>query len=392
MSRRAGSEGKDADASGGGSGAGRAPEADPPLAVRLRERILGEGPLTFREWMSAALYDERGGYYQRRGVERWGRGGDYRTSPERSTLFAATFARHFTKLHEELGRPPVLHLVESGGGSGRFAHGVLRTLRRDAPDVFDSLRYVFDEAGADSRERAAALLSPFAGRVEFRRASELTRPLDAAVVFSNELLDALPAHRVMMRGGLLRESYVGLGGDGDGFVFVEGEPSTPHLAEHFRRLGVTLAEGQAAEVNLDAGEWVRRAAGMVGRGFVVTVDYGDEAAGLYGEPHRRAGTLRAFRRHGLVEDVLGDPGGQDLTTTVNWTQVVAEGEAAGLKALSLERLDGFLLRAGLVEQLELESAHAAGEAEVAALRLDAREMILPGGMASHFQVLVQKKG
>jgi SAM-dependent MidA family methyltransferase len=136
---------------------------------------------------------------------------------------------------------------------------------------------------------------------------------------------------------------------------------------------------------------VRRAAEVVERGFVVTVDYGDEAVRLYGAPHRREGTLRAFRRHELIEDVLGDPGEQDLTTTVNWTQLIAEGEAAGLKTLALERLDAFLLRAGLIEQLELESARAAGEADVAALRLDAREMILPGGMASHFQVLVQKK-
>ncbi|HEX8503079.1 MAG TPA: SAM-dependent methyltransferase [Pyrinomonadaceae bacterium] len=366
------------------------PEAPAPtLAARLRERILRGGPLTFRDWMEAALYDERGGYYQTR-AERWGRAGDYRTAPERGPLFAATFARHFSKLHEELGRPDPFYIVEAGGGAGRFAHGVLGVLRRDAPEVFGSLRYVFDEAGADSRERAAALLAPFAGRVEFRRASEITRPPDAAIVFSNELLDALPVHRVTARGGLLRESYVGVD-DGGAFVFLEGEPSTPRLAGHFRRLGVTLAEGQTAEVNLDAGDWLRRAAGLVGRGFVLTVDYGDEAAGLYGAPHRFAGTLRAFRRHEFVEDVLRDPGEQDLTTTVNWTQLAAEGEAAGLKTLSLERLDAFLLRAGLVEQLELESALAAGESELAALRLGAREMILPGGMASHFQVLVQEK-
>ncbi|HEY0174151.1 MAG TPA: SAM-dependent methyltransferase [Pyrinomonadaceae bacterium] len=363
----------------------------PTLAERLRQKIRSEGPVTFREWMSAALYDERGGYYRRRGVERWGRGGDYRTAPERGALFAATFARHFSKLHEELGLPERFHILEQGGGAGRFAHGVLSTLRRDAPRVFDSLVYVFDEAGADSRERAAALLSPFGGRVEFRRASEITGPFDEAVVFSNELLDAFPVHRVTTRGGRLREAYVGLSEDGGGFVFVEGEPSTPRLAEHFRRLGVTLAEGRSAEVNLDAGEWLGRAAEIVGRGFVVTVDYGDEAAGLYGAPQRRDGTLRAFRRHELVDDVLADPGEQDLTTTVNWTQAVADGEAAGLKKVSLERLDAFLLRAGLVEQLELESAHASGEADLAALRLDAREMILPGGMASHFQVLVQRK-
>lgn len=365
-------------------------EAAASLSARLRERIVETGPLTFRDWMSAALYDEREGYYCKRGAERWGRAGDYRTAPERSALFAATFARHFTRLHEELGRPRILHLLEAGGGAGRFAHGVLKTLRRDAPHVYESLRYVFDEPSADSRGRAAALLSPFADRVELRRLSEIDGPLEAAVIFSNELLDAFPAHRLTMRGGQLLESYVGVDDD-DGFVFVEGEPSTPRLAEYVRRMCGTLEEGQVAEINLDAGEWIARASALLGRGFVVTVDYGDEAASLYGAPHRRGGTLRAFRGHELIEDVLRDPGGQDLTTTVNWTQVIDEGNAVGLKTLTLERLDAFLLRAGLVEQLELEGTRAESDAEVAALRLDAREMILPGGMASHFQVLIQQK-
>jgi SAM-dependent MidA family methyltransferase len=391
MSHRASSEEVRPDVADGGSEANRSPGDDSSLAARLRERIRREGPLTFRDWMEAALYDERGGYYVRRGAERWGRAGDYRTAPERSTLFAATFARYFSSLHEELGRPCPFHILESGGGAGRFAHGLLNTLRRDAPELFDSLRYIFDEAGADSRERAAALLSPFADRVEFRRASDVGRTLDAAVVFSNELLDAFPVHRVTMRDRSLLEVYVGIDDNGH-FIFDEDEPSTPRLAEHFRQWGVTLDEGQTAEVNLDAGEWMRRAAAAIGRGFIVTVDYGDEAAALYGAPHRREGTLRAFRRHELIEDLLSDPGEQDLTTTVNWTQLIAEGEAAGLKTLLLERLDAFLLRAGLIEQLELESTRAANEADVASLRLDAREMILPGGMASHFQVLIQRRG
>lgn len=360
------------------------------LAERLRERIRREGPLTFREWMRAALYDEDGGYYSRGGLERWGRAGDYRTSPERSPLFASTFARYLTNLYEELGRPPVLHLLEAGGGAGHFARGILDTLRRDAPHVFDSVRYVFDEASADSSACASELLAPYAARVEYRRVGEFETPLPAAVVFSNELLDAFPVHRVVMRQGRVREFYVALGTDAR-FVWKEGEPSTTRIEEHFRRLGLTLSEGHAAEVNLDAEDWTKKISGALGSGFVITVDYGDEAVGLFGEPHRRDGTLRGFRGHEFVEDVLSDPGGHDLTTTVNWTHVRAAGEAAGLKTVALERLDAFLLRAGLVEQLERECARARDDAEVASLRLGAREMILPGGMASHFHVLVQKK-
>ncbi|HJQ33423.1 MAG TPA: SAM-dependent methyltransferase [Pyrinomonadaceae bacterium] len=384
MSRRDSSDERAADES----------DAAPPddsLAARLRERIAREGPLTFRDWMAAALYDERGGYYRRRDLERWGRAGDYRTAPERTRLFAATFARHFARLYEELGSPPVLHLIEAGGGAGSFARVVLETLRRDEPRLFDALRYVFDESSPDSRALAAALLSEFADRVEFKSIGDFERPLDHAIVFSNELLDALPVHRVRLRGGELREEYVATDLSG-AFIFIAREPSTPLLAEHFQRAGLTLAEGQAAEVNLEAADWMTRAARLVGRGFLVTVDYGDEAAGLYGDPRRLEGTLRAFRGHEFAADVLADPGLQDLTTTVNWTHVASASEAAGLTTVSLERLDAFLLRAGLLEQLERESARTSGDAETAALRLEAREMILPGGMASHFQVLIQKKG
>jgi SAM-dependent MidA family methyltransferase len=360
---------------------------DAPLDARLLERIRREGALTFRDWMASALYDEREGYYSRAGFERWGRAGDYRTSPERSPLFASTFARYFVKLHEELASPNTFTLVESGGGAGRFARGVLDTLRRDAPELYDSTRYVFDETSADSRARAATLLAPHSERVEFRSAHDLN---GAFVVFSNELLDAMPVHRVVMREGRLRELYVVEDARG-GFAWEEGEPSSPRLAEHFGRFGLMLAEGQFAEVNLAADDWVARIASLAGRGFVVTVDYGDDARALVDAPHRREGALRAFSEHRFVDDLLASPGAQDLTTTVNWTQIVAAGESAGLETIALERLDAFLLKAGLLEQLERESALAHDEAERAALRLGAREMILPDGMAASFQVLIQKK-
>jgi SAM-dependent MidA family methyltransferase len=382
-----------------------------PLAERLRERIAREGAVTFREWMEAALYDARGGYYRRGDHRPWGRAGDYRTSPERTPLFAAAFARHFDSLYEELGSPSRFTIYEAGAGACDFALVTLATLERDFPRVFAATRYVVEEIGEHARASAHAKLAPYADRVEFRAPGGL-KPGPAGdygsegacdergggageaaregIVFSNELIDALPVHRVVMRGGGLRELFVGLDAGGN-FAWVEREPSTPRLAEHFARFRVGLEEGQRAEVNLACEEWAARAASLIGRGFVVTVDYGAVASELYDPRLRFGGTLRAFRAHALSDDLLADPGGQDLTTTINWSQLELAGRASGLETATLERLDRFMLRAGALDQLELMCERAATEGERAALRVGAREMILPGGMAESFQVLVQRK-
>lgn len=364
-------------------------EAREPLASRLRARIKREGPITFRDWMAAALYDERDGYYRRRDLARWGRAGDYRTAPERSPLFAATFASYFATLYEELGAPPVFHIIEAGAGAGHFALVLLESLQRRFPRLFAATQYLIDEASEDARQRAGERLSPFAERVAFRRLQQIETAYDDGIIFANELLDAFPVHRVGVRGGRLLELYVGLNASGD-FCLIEAEPSTPRLARYFERLDVRLREGQTAEVNLEAQEWMERAARALRRGYLIMVDYGAEAAELYQAPQREHGTLRAFYKHRLADDPLARPGEQDLTSTVDWTNILKTGEELGLRPVLFERQDRFLLRAGLLDQLELMTSGMRDGAEALALRTGARELILPGGMSESFQVLVQK--
>ena len=360
-----------------------------PLAVRLRARIRRAGPLSFHDWMAAALYDEREGYYCRRDREVWGRAGDYRTSAERSFLFAATLARYFAGLHERLGAPRQWTVWECGAGAGRFARRVLDTLAQDYPHVFSATRYVIDEVSARARAAARELLAPFAARVEFRRLEAQRAPLAAGVIFANELLDAFPAQRVVARCGKVLELCVGLD-EHDNFVWLEREPGSPLLAEYFARAGVRLAEGQIAEANLAAEQWIKKAAAAFRRGFLVLIDYGAEAAELYDAALRPEGTLRALRRHQFAA-ILAQPGEQDLTASVDWTTVKRAGAEAGLKIELFARQDQFLLRAGILDVLESLTARAGDAAETASLRLDAREMILPGGMSQSFQALVLKK-
>ena len=357
------------------------------LAEQLHERIKREGPITFCEWMRTALYDSAGGYYRKPQHQIWGRRGDYRTSPERSDLFAATFARYFASLYQQLGNPRSFSIVEIGGGAGHFAFGVLQALQTHHPQVFAATHYAFDEISEPAQSAARQRLMAFADRVEFASIEDLE--IDPGIVFTNELLDAFPIHRVTVIDGKLCEFFVSLGGD-EQFEWMIGQPSTPRLAEYLKRHDICLREGQVAEISLETEEWLTKVAAKLSRGFLITVDYGAEAAELYSSGERHYGTLRSFHQHAFVENVLAAPGDNDLTSTINWTAVRTTGDRVGLGTLQFSRQDKFLLAAGLLDQLALQSENAS-EAEKLRLSTAAREMILPNGMAASFHVLIQEK-
>jgi SAM-dependent MidA family methyltransferase len=360
-----------------------------PLAERLRETIRREGAITFHEWMKAALYDPEGGYYRRPDLARWGREADYRTSPERSDLFAATFARYFAKLYEDLARPGDWTIVEGGAGDGRFALGVLRTLLDRFPAVFEATRYAVYDSSDDALVRVRERLKGFGERVTFYSAFELL-PRGRGIYFSNELLDAFPVHRVILGAEGLSELYVTVGANGE-FEWTTGQMSAPQLAEFCAVYAPDLEQGQIIEINLEIDEWLSNVVRQLDDGFIVTVDYGAEGGELYDPQQRPNGTLRGFSRHGFVDDVLVHPGECDITSSINWTQVKRNGEALGLKVVEFSGQDQFLLNAGLLEEMQYLLSKAGTEAEKLSLTTGAREMILPGGMASSFQVLVQQK-
>ena len=320
--------------------------------------------------MNAALYDPAGGYYTRTDLTRWGREGDYRTSPERSRLFAATFARYFAKLYDELQSPSQWTIVEAGAGRGDFAAGVLRSLQEQFPHVLSATRYVSVETNEDL---------------------ENLPPIGRGIFFSNEVLDAFPVHRLVQDEARLAELYVDVDADGK-FVWSRGPVSTARLEEFCREYSIELENNQIIEVNLELDSWLARVAEKLQAGYLITVDYGAESCDLYDNALRPEGTLRGFSRHNFVDDVLAQPGDYDITSTVNWTQVQAAGARLGFTTVEFTQQDRFLLNAGLLEELQREMSELTSAADKLALSAGAREMILPGGMASSFQVMVQKRG
>lgn len=351
------------------------------LVDRIRAEIEHAGPMTFARFMELGLYDPEGGYY-RAATARPGRDGDFLTAPETHPIFGHALARHLDAVWGRLGRPARFVVREHGAGTGALAVAILRGLESDGSGLRDAIRYQSVEV--DPR-REAALAERLAGAGALDAIEPAgDRPFEG-VVLANEVLDALPVHRVGMREGRLLERFVGL--DGDRFVDAWGALSTPSLAARLVGAGITLAEGQSAEVCLALATWMTEAARHLERGQLLLIDYGSPAAALYDPVRRPHGTLRAYVRHRVHDDVYRHVGRQDLTAHIDITAVSAAAEAVGLVPLGVTTQAEFLAGAG-VEQLlrDIQADPTTTLASYAELRASLMRLLDPA-VTGRFRVM-----
>jgi SAM-dependent MidA family methyltransferase len=381
------------------------------LEKRLIHRINREGPISFRDFMQAALYDAEFGYYNTQRLK-IGASGDYYTSSNVHPAFGAILAKAFVELWHQLDEEDQFAIVELGAGSGQLATDVLQALRDEHQNLFDEVRYTIVEQSPVMRARQREKLKAFAGKVEWRELQKLMREPISGIVFSNELVDAFPVHRVRFAPGRLEELFVAVKNSSEQKTAGEGgiedcEMSQPggdwqqkklalvwqaqanaKLADYIKRTGVRFFENQIIEINLDAIRWLESLSTAIARGFLLTIDYGDVAAHLYAQ-ERREGTLRCFSNHRLTDSVLARIGEQDITASVNFSALIEYGKDFGFETLSYERQSNFLFRQGLVERIA--AMENAGTMDDLKDRLAIKNLLAPGGVSDNFRVLVQRK-
>jgi SAM-dependent MidA family methyltransferase len=364
------------------------------LIGMLRDRIRARGRITFAEFMDLVLYHPGEGYY-RSFREKTGPAGDYYTSPHIHPIFGQLLARQVRQMWEILGRPAPFTLVEMGGGKGLLCSDILHYCRSQFADFYRSLDYILAEISTPSVEKQRSLLSPFLNesKVEFVDPESLfNRPrVFIGCFLSNELIDAFPVHLVQQKDGKLWEVYVGWGDES--FQEVLGPLSNPALEEYFFLYGSPLEEGQRAEVNLKALEWIEKVSKVLQKGFILTIDYGFEAAELY-QPTRRDGTLLCYFRHTTSSNPYERIGDQDMTAHVNFTALIKRGEDLGLKRVGYTEQYRFLVSLGLLRDLENLERDSPGHSGPGFLKnkLAMRNFLIPGAMGTLFKVLCQSKG
>jgi len=367
---------------------------DDSLRDRVAGRIACAGPVSFADFMEMALYEPSLGYYVS-GKEKWGKGGDYITTLDLSPVFARIMARQLLEMWQVLGSPGRFHIVEAGAGRGWLTKEILRAIRGLDTAMADALHVHLVEKNPGFRsewegwKEEGLCFSELNWHADI---SDIQGPV-AGCIYSNELFDAMPFHRLVMRGGKLREIYTGLNAGGDGFKDIEGELSTPALSGYFEGLGLELGDGQRAEVNLNLSGWIEAASDLLSEGFVITVDYGMPAWRLYEKG--RSGTLMCHYRHTLNDDPYRNLGRQDITAHLDFTSLMNAGAGVGFDALGYTTQRCFMMGLGVAEDLielsEDSSKDSSEESEAICYNQGIKELIMPGGIGDTMKVMVQYK-
>ncbi len=318
--------------------------------------MLQYGDLPFRDFVEVALYHPEHGYY-RRGPSPVGKEGDFVTGPSLSPAFSFAIGkliREFVRLYTD----GLSTIVDVGSGSGELVRALQGIEGAQVFGVERTVGSIFDLP---------------------RNAAQL--------VISNELFDAQPFARLVQRGDELHELTVT-----EDFEWSERE-ADPRYVAYFAERGIELEDGQFADVSL---EWEALYADLcrfVERGLILTFDYGYAEDRLFRSRVRRYGTAAAYRGHRVSRDLLADPGEQDLTAHINFTDLQRTGERLGFTTLAFTRQAQFLLGLGITEHelfrpvQELESASI----ELMEARDEARRLVLPDGIGEDIRVLLQAK-
>jgi SAM-dependent MidA family methyltransferase len=313
-----------------------------PAAGFLRAEIERTGPILFSRFMEVALYHPEFGYYRTR--DPFGAAGDFFTAAQLQPVFGILIASMVRELFNEMGRPANFTVVDLGAGRGEMG------------EAFKEWNYVPVDAGRGE------LPVNFTG-----------------VVFANEFFDALPVDAAARRGA--RFVMLRVGHQHGRFVWTDGEPPSNAAAEYLSR---HADDAERVEIPLASLDWIDRIASHLHHGFLVVIDYGYTAREIQ---RFTQGSLMSYKKHAALEDVLAQPGAQDITAHVPFT-ALEERASQAFHRVRFERLAQTLLRAGEPDQFA-GALRAASPTEEMRRRLQLKTLLF--GMGENFQTMVLRK-
>ncbi len=348
------------------------------LTQMIRQRIAKESNISFSEFMHMALYQPGLGYYSS-GTHKFGKDGDFITSPEQGDLFAKCLAKQFKQVLDSLDTPVIMEL---GAGTGQFCYDCLIEL-----DQLNCLpeKYYILEVSADLQHRQKQKLNTLPEPIKQRVEWIYEPPIDEfnGVVFANEVIDALAVEVFKVEDQSYKQLRVDCDSD-----FSKTWVKFPNALEvDLLSKNLDLADGYESEFIPYLSEWLQTITAGLEKGAVFFVDYGYERNSYY-HPQRNQGTLVCHFQHQANFDYFKNIGIQDITAFVDFTAVAEAADDCGLS------VDGYCTQAHFLMSLAIHDKLGDSENDFENYYRKTTEMkklTLPNEMGEKFKVMALSK-
>ncbi len=314
---------------------------------RLRLIAGDKGWISYEDFIRAALYEPKLGYYQR--------------------------------MRQRVGRDPATDFYTATSIGPLFAPLIMEAcvkLLGDNPE-----KYTFVEIGA---EPESGILHnrehPFAD-YQTIGAGEKIELSGNLVVFSNELFDAQPFRRLLFRGGRWQERILRISGDSGELIEDTIDPEEnplPTLPD--------AVEGYQFDWPQAAADLCCQIAEQPWHGLWVCFDYGLSEKVLLEE--RPQGTARTYARHQMGDDLLANPGETDITCHICWDHLETILDQSGFNFIDLKTQESFFMHHStpLIRKILQDT-----QGQFSRARQSLKELLHPQHMGRRFQALSARR-
>ena len=347
------------------------------------------GWISFSDFMNIALYEPGLGYYSG-GLQKFGRKGDFITSPEVSPMFGQCIANQVSEvlLNFRNSSDKEVYIIEFGAGSGVLAVDVLLQLENivSLPD-----QYLILELSAELQQRQKETIKNKAPHL-----FEIVRWLDClpddvtnAVVVANEVLDAMPVECFKVVANTIETLTIGFDNDELVSRYVPaGDGVIEKISTTEQRSEIKLSNNYASEFNPAISGWLAGIESGIKNSVIFLIDYGYNEKEYY-HPDRVNGTLMCYYQHRAHENFLWWPGLQDITAFVNFTDVAYSAVDLGMNVSGYTTQAAFLLANGLSEIHESQVTDDVKQQVILSQQI--KTLTLPSEMGDRFKVMALTK-
>lgn len=356
------------------------------IPASIRELLAAKGGAAgFDEFMDAALYDSRCGYYGS-GRARIGtrNGGDFFTNASVGAIYGEILAGQIAETWRNLGKPVPFVVYEQGANDGRLMADVLATLEEDA-ELFPAIRVHIIEPNALLQSRQTETLDPWREILSWSAEPPLS-PAGHGFFFANELIDAFPFALVQHNGCEWVERVIRW--DAAGSLCWDIRPAAGWLARRLRNEDVPEEQPFLLEVFRDLPGWAQETARLFHKGVILLCDYGFSREVHRAKP-RPEGTFQCYSSHRRDALPLVDIGSKDITAHVDFTEVEEQLCGAGFSRLGFLDQHHFLVGAAtpMLRRIESEGLSPATQKKLRQLQT----LLHPETMGTSFQFLLMGK-